>query len=301
MITYKDNNLFQIKIDYESGREQPSLIFKTMYDVIESFQYVDKCVINIFPTKIESNYLLKNIEVGSIKTIISTVLKSIDDDALKNLEWKKIIGSFLVKAKHKILEKIDNKEEFTDINQVKELSNDILILAENTGILTFPTYTSIPQKLLLNSILRLNSSIKYLNPEEQVYLISDEGEVKINKSFIISEEIIEDLLTKETQTFTIELILRIKKPDYIGTSMWDVQCNNKIIPVKIIDYEWLNKFQNRKIDVLPGDSIRAIVETTYFYGYDYSLVNEHYVVTNIIEVIKEYERKEYKQIDITNL
>ncbi len=39
---------------------------------------------------------------------------------------------------------------------------------------------------------------------------------------------------------------RIKKPEYLGNSMWDVSYNSKIIQVKMMDLEWLYEFQNRK-------------------------------------------------------
>ena len=105
----------------------------------------------------------------------------------------------------------------------------------------------------------------------------------INAKFKLVPESIEDLLTQEILTSTSEMILKVKKPDYLGESMWEFRHGTRPFEAKILDSEWLKEFQNRKYDVRPGDSLRTIVKTEVQYGYD----NEVVAVHNLIEKVKE--------------
>lgn len=92
-----------IKLDYNSTRNNPAKIFNSMAKVIESFYILDECLISVFQGSIVVKYEIQSVEMGSIKTTIKTILELIDDDALKELNVKGIIGSFLVKSKHYLL------------------------------------------------------------------------------------------------------------------------------------------------------------------------------------------------------
>jgi hypothetical protein len=84
----------------------------------------------------------------------------------------------------------------------------------------------------------------------------------------------------------------IKKPDYLGQSMWDFQYGGHTIQGKIQDVNWLIRFQNREINILPGDSIKAIVQIEVLFGDNSQIVAEHYTILNILEVLN---RPQYKQ------
>lgn len=81
------------------------------------------------------------------------------------------------------------------------------------------------------------------------------------------------------------MILKVKKPDYLGESMWDMRHGTITVQVRILDKEWLEKFQTRQVAVQPGDSIRAKIQISNNYGYDGELLSTHYEATSIIEVI----------------
>ena len=68
--------------------------------------------------------------------------------------------------------------------------------------------------------------------------------------------------------------------------MWDFRHGSAIISVTISDKEWLNKFQSRKVDVRPGDSIRGIVEITHRYDFDGELLSTHCSMTRVLEVVR---------------
>lgn len=118
--------------------------------------------------------------------------------------------------------------------------------------------------------------------------------MSINKDFNISSEAIQELLTHKVVKSDAELILRVKKPDYLGQSMWDLHYNGKTIQVKILDWGWLHKFHSRQIDLRPGDSLKAKVEVELWLDHDNGLVAEHYTVIEVIDVIPSYPSGQQK-------
>lgn len=283
-----DFQIFEVKLNFTPNSENPSRVFRTMSEIIDSFFEIDKGLLEYFTVEIESKFLLEDIQSGSLRAIVKTIVSSVDDEALKELDWKKFVGSFLVKAKHKILKKLEDKKEINTIDEVNEIEGEILELAQKTDVQKLPTYSPGSIQKLLGNISSLSNATKSLLPEDEIYYISSEGQVSINKEFNISSEAIQALLTHKVIKSEAELVLRIKKPDYLGQSMWDLHYNGKTIQVKILDWGWLHKFHSRQIDLRPGDSLKAKVEVELWLGYDNSLVAEHYTVVEVIDVIPSY-------------
>jgi hypothetical protein len=54
-----------------------------------------------------------------------------------------------------------------------------------------------------------------------MYIVPDEPEAEFNLTFNLALESIEDLIAKETLSSESEMLLKVKKPDYLGESIWD--------------------------------------------------------------------------------
>lgn len=289
---YQD--IFEVKFKFVPNSENPSRIFKSISEIIEAFYELDKGLLEYFTVKIEPKFMLDDIQTGSVRALIRTVVSSVDDEALKELDWKKLVGSFLVKAKYKILKNLEDKKEITTIDEVNEIEGEILGLAQETDVQKLPTYSAGSTRKLLGNIARLSDATKSLLPEDKIYYISSAGQVPINKDFNISSEAIQELLTHKIVKNEAELVLRVKKPDYLGQSMWDLHYEGKTIQVKIVDWSWLHKFHSRQIDLRPGDSLKAKVEVELWLGIDNSIVAEHYTISEVIEVIPSFPSGQQK-------
>lgn len=279
-------NEFIIKIDYEKGSEHPERVFSAMSNMIEAFHELDKCLALSFAVEVKPVLILQDIESGSIRTKIASILKEIDDDALKDIDWKKQIGKYLVKGKHKAIEFLEGKESITSIEPVKELEEQLLALAKESDIQVIPFYIAVPTQKLLETVAGLSRATNPLLDTDRVTLISEEGEVSINKKFYISSQVIEELLTKNIVSEQSETTLLVKKPDYLGYSMWDVQYGGKTVQAKILDIDWLRKFHNQEIDLRPGDSLKVLLHIEISYGDRNIIVGEHYSVLKVVDVIK---------------
>jgi len=276
---------FCIAIDFEKGSEAPSRVFRALSDIIDSFHALDKDLIQSIDSKIEPIVLLEDIESGSIKTWLRYIFNELDDEALKKLDWKSIIGRYLVKAKYLIIKFLEDKTEITDRLQIEELNKDLLSLAQETNIKHIPAYTPLTTQALLQHLERMTKAVSYLTDKDKVKYITRDDEASFNLQFKIVPELIEDLLTKERLEACMQMILKVKKPDYLGESKWEFKHENKTIPMKILDIDWLKAFQNREIDIRPGDSIRAEVQIITKYGFDLNVVSITYNISKVLEVI----------------
>ncbi len=276
---------FSIKIDFNKSSKKPSHIFSIMTDILDSFNTLDSAIINSIDSKIEPIIMLEDIEKGSILSRFKYLLEEIPDQAISDFEWKKVVGHFLLKAKYYVLDFINKRESITNIEEIKLLEEGIIELSENSQIKTINIPGNIDRTKLLLGISKISSAISRVEDKEQISYQTDEDEVVFNLSFNFNEEQIEDLLTAETITSISEMILKIKKPDYLGDSKWEFRHRKDAIKANITDNEWIAKFRNREITLKPGDSIRAKVEIEVKYDYDREVSVINYTITNILEVI----------------
>lgn len=286
---------FVLKIDYEKDSPRPSRVFSAMSAMIEGFQSLDNNLVRAFPIRVRPQLLLEDIQVGSLMTKIKNVLEGIDDAAIKNLEWKKVVGGFLLQGKHAVVRWIEKREQIESRQALEGLSREILRLAEGTKVLHLPVYTPPALPLLIKDIALISEAAFQLGPKD-IATYEAVGEAsEFNKHFHVDAEFAEELLTDETITNRSEILLRVKKPDYLGDSMWEFVHAGHVIRAKIEDHDWVVAFQFQKVEVLPGDSLRVILETTTHHGADGGEIITYY---RVIKVIGVKRASSGKQLDL---
>src|SRR3990172_10072004 len=103
--------------------------------------------------------------------------------------------------------------------------------------------------------------------------------------FNIVPETIEGMLTRETITHEEVRIMKVKKPDYLGESQWEFRFAGAAISAKIAHQEWLRQFQNREINVRPGDGLRVKLEIIVSYDHNNDVIEMHHRIIEVLDVI----------------
>lgn len=282
----EDDSIFEIYIDFKPSEGDASRVFRTMADLVDSLTELDADLASMVSISFKPELVLEEIEGGSIKAWFRAVIGDLPDEALKEASFKKILGHFLLKAKYKILKWTEEKDVIENIEEIKELEGELLVLAEETDVKFLPAYAPIKTERLLSHINSINNSLEPLIEEDKVSFISSEGTTGINSNLRISNEIIVELLTSETIETNGVRILKIKKPDFLGQSKWIFRYQEHQIEAKISDSKWLNKYQSREEDLQPGDSIKVNLNEFISYGHDGEVVHTMYEVSEVIDVIK---------------
>jgi hypothetical protein len=279
-------NEFEVVIEFAPGTGDPARVFKAMSGLIDALQSLDSHLASSYDLSLDASLVLDEIEAGSLKAKFRDLISGIPDEALKDGEWKKVIGHFLLRAKYAILKWLEGRDRIAHRDDVRALEEELQRAAEETDLKRIPAYAAPPIEVLLTDILAIRESLVILDAEDNATYRYDQQAIRFNRELDISNEIVREVLTKEVVKSSGRRILKVKKPDYLGQSMWGFQYDGRAVDAKIIDADWLVSFQKRQIDVRPGDSLRVILYEEISYGYDGEVVHRHYEVEKVEDVIR---------------
>lgn len=274
---------FGFEIDFQRGVGPASRVFTATYDFIKACEALDNELVKSIDSSIETVLVLEDIQIGSIKTWLRNSLTALDDDALKTLDWKPLVGKYLVRAKYAVIQWIDDDSA---PRSLPELRREIQKIAAETDVRHLPDYTAPSPRALVQAIRDFQAVKDRLVPGDRATMLTPEGNIEFNLSVSLPIEDIEALAVAHTITHPpVEMILPVKKPDYLGDSKWELRHGRRNISAKIEQQDWLRRFQNRQIDVRPGDAIRCIVQIEHQYGFDNELLTERYTILEVLEVL----------------
>lgn len=275
----------EIRVAFERGVGDPTRIFRTMTGLIESAQALDSHLALSIGASVRTSLVLQDVEASSLKAKLRTVVEALPDEALKAGEVKKVIGHFLVAAKHKILDWCGERTEINNIDEVKQLQFDVHALAEASDVKLLPAYAPLEISTLLADITAVHQALSYLAANDEATLSSTAGQSTYNPSFEVSQAIVQELVTRERIASKGERIVKVKKPDYLGTSKWEFKYAGRAIEAKILAKDWLQRFQTNQVPLNPGDSLRVVLNEEVSYGYDSEIVQVDYEVVEVLDVL----------------
>lgn len=273
---------FGFEIDFVRGGPA-SRVFTATRDFIRVCEALDDELVRSIDNSIETVLALEDIESGSIKTWFRNMLLSTDDEALKSGDWKRLVGAYLVRAKYAIIAEMDETGGKPDL---PKLRREIQSIAADTDVRHLPDYAPPSPAALVQAIKGFDQVKQDLMPGDKAALLTQDGRIPFDLTVRIDIESIEALAIARTiEVPPAEMILPVKKPDYLGSSQWELRHGRRNIHARIEDEEWLQRFQKRGEDVRPGDALRCIVRVEYNYGFDNELLNEKYTVLEVLEVL----------------
>ncbi|MBU6338494.1 MAG: hypothetical protein KGQ36_00755 [Rickettsiales bacterium] len=285
-ITPKDAD-FAIYIDFKKNITNPQRVFQASASLISAFEKMDKVLCNTVDSRISPLMMLEEIEIGSLKIWLKSKLESIDDNVLKELNWKQIVGTYLVKAKYLMIDFLNKDEKQNDKDSLLVLSKKIQQIAEETNVRHLPDYKMPDIRDLVDVMQDVSTAKNHLDKQDKLQYLQGSGEsLEFNLLIDWTPEKFEEFLTKEKIEFPeAPMNLVIKKPDYLGVSMWELRHGKTKILAKIEDEKWLSRFQQREIDVRPGDALRCRVKQELYYGFDNELIAQKYIITTVEAVL----------------
>jgi hypothetical protein len=276
---------FAIEIDFVRDTPDPARVFRSMTQLIDTFQKFDRELVRTIDVNIQPVLLLENVETGSIRSWLRAALESVDDTALKEGEWKKVVGRYLVKAKYLTINFLSKRTEIKGKEELAVLQGEILAAAEETGVKRIPAYSSPSSALLVKTISDVSSSLAALQQGDHAKFQTRDGDsVEFNLSIRVVPETLNQLLIERSLANEQEMILKIKKPDFLGDSRWEF-VHESIFEAKVLDHDWLRRFRSNEFTLQPGSAIRALVRVEVGYGYEREIVSQKREVVTVYEVI----------------
>lgn len=277
---------FAITVDFVRGKGDPSRPFRTMVDLVEAFARFDRDLLKSIDVTIEPVLLLENVESGSIKSWFISLLRSSDDSALKSGDWKRVVGEYAVKGKYALIKMLEGAQSITDPNLLDAIQAELLLEAKRTDIRGLSGYVPMSRTRLAAHIVDLTASLGYLDEQDSATFESRaERPIPFNRMLRINESEMTQLLAVRTLTNVSELILKVKKPNYLGSSMWEFHYDGHSIEARIQDANWLEKFHNGGAGLLPRGALRASVRVEVSYDDQSESLPPKYTILEVLEVI----------------
>lgn len=280
------SNAFCLEVNFERGSRDPGRVFRSMYELLQVFEEVDADLARVIDARIQPVLVLEDIQAGSIRTWVRDRIVEIDDDDIRDLDWRRIVGKYLVAAKARLLRFVVGRRTLEDRAVMLPLEQDLLRLARSTSVHPLDAYTPVAPRRLIAAYQRVSTALVMLDPGDRVSYITTEEQIELNREFNISDEAAEELLVRDRIENTSEMILKVKKPDFLGSSMWELRHHDHPIAARILDAAWLREFQNRTVNVRPGDSLRARVRTIVLYDDNHEVISEKYEVLEVVGVLE---------------
>lgn len=273
---------FELYVQFERQSQTPQRVFKAIADLVTAFTKFDELLAQSILPELHAELILDDVEAGSIRSKLAILLRGIPDEAIKDFDWKKLVGHFLLKAKYNLLKLLEGKASFTDAREIENLRISLESMAptETLNPLMVPgQISSIKLVGLIEDIVR---AAALLRPNDYADYRSSFGNARINPNFDTSN--LRALLATNTETSENEYLVKIKRPDFMGEAMWELVLKGHTIPAKMADAPWLEEFHQGLVDVRPNDylSIRLRTDTT-FQG-SFGNPQLHYTVLKVLGV-----------------
>jgi hypothetical protein len=278
---------FGLEIEFRPDSPDPSRIFRCMLSLISAFEFLDRQLVRSIDVKIEPVLLLEDIATGSIRTWLRSALQATDDSALKEGDWKKVVGNYLYRAKYFLINKLDGTTEISDRKQITDIEQGLFEMAERTEVLRIPSYAPMSTPALLETIRLISNGLAPLDKaRDRARLLTADGVANFNLQLNFVPEKVAELLIKDSIVNRSTLILKLRKPDFLGESRWEFRWEDHYMEAGIADKEWLRQFQERAFDIRPGDALKVEIESTVNYGYDGEVISKSYTILEVLDVVR---------------
>lgn len=279
---------FSIYIDYDTEAQGASRVFRAMASMIEAVQNLDRDLAATVRSDLQVVSQLKDVEASSLKALVESLTRYVDGEPQTEQGLTRA-SEFIERAREQIIDYVGGHSTVETRDDVKELRRAISIIAEDTGVDQVLTYATPPPRVLLERMQELGQATQELAPTDRLEYASARKLVPVNERFTIGAGRIEELITERTEEGVVNIVLVVKKPDYLGTSMWQFKFDSKLVEAKISDADWLSRFHAREIELQPGDGIHAEVGAIIRKDQEGRIVSEKYTVQRVLGVVRASE------------
>ena len=276
---------FDLYIDFEKGLGSASRVFHASAGLIDAFTRFDAALSGMVSTEIHSTITLEDVQGGSIRSSLRSIIIDIPDEALRDGEWKKVLGHFLIKGKYILCKWLEENPKIESIDQVKKVHELLLIAAEETQVLSLPFYRPMAFDDLLDVTKEIDTATRHLLPGDKAKFQSPIGDATFQIAPHLSDEAAESILIERIDRIEIVDQFKVKKPDFLGRSQWSIRIDGHSQHADFDDISWLTKFQAGDEVLVPGDSLHAKLMVDVFYDYNGREVNKEYRIVEVIRIV----------------
>lgn len=276
---------FELYFDFEKQSHSPQRVFKIIADLLVALGKFDSLLAQTADPEFRAELVLEDIVTGSIRAKLAVFLRGIPEESVKNLDWKKFIGHFLNTGLQRFIKFLENKPGLNSADELKNLQ--IALEADAAAASTNPLLApgQIPLDKLVAFIEEMTRAVASLRNKEYIEYRSAAGNARFNPHFNTAN--LQALLVTETQNSENEYLVKAKRPDFMGESMWELVLKGHTITAKMADTDWLEDFHEGRVDFRPNDYLRIKLQTETTFRGNFGNPFAHYTVLKVLGVVRQ--------------
>jgi len=284
----KFERTYHIKLKYTPGVSDPSKIFITYSNTINSFKKMDMILGKTLNYSTKCKQTLEDIQLSSISSKIKELFEYPDDilSDTTNEVTVKDIEEYVSYGTSVILNTLSNGEKIDSSKKLDKISDTINAKAQNSSIGHLLSYSPPINNDIIDIIKNLSESVQSLTENETLEYQKDDVIIEVPRKIEVDVQKIETEMTKKFLTSQRELILKIKDLHFLGSAKWGFKHGNKNIEAKMDDHVWNEEFYDKKTIILhPGDSLHVSMEIYEEYDKYGRLAKDEYTIIKVIDII----------------
>ena len=288
---------FVIQVDFDRNAAHPERVFRAIDGIITALEGLDRTLVDsIFP-EIETVLVLADVQAGSIRVRLRNVLRTVNEDALAKTDWKLVLGHYLRAGRNAFIDWVDEGERLGVKQGFGDLRTRFFELARSTEVKKMGDYGPPSARGVVDSAVGLSKAVKQLAPRDRATYRSGGSVVDLRPGIDWTPDLIADLTIRETIHLPpAQMILIVKRPDYLSNTQWIFRHGRKTIPARIDDEGWVKRFFAREIVIRPGDALRCLVASSVAYGVDNEPATETHRIIEVLGIVEDEARRKTEDL-----
>jgi len=277
----------ELLIDYkEEG--SAARAFEIAAALIRALEDVDSVLAKSIDSSIQTALIVEDLQKSSIRIFLRNLLKAADDDALKTLDWKPLVGQYLVKGKYAALRWLDQDASTENPPRITDLTEEIAHLARQSDVRHLPDYPAPNSARLVQSLEAIQAVKRRFHPGEglTITLGKMDYKVQIDKDWSPTD-LVKDASGPKELVNEQELYLLLHKIDMLGGTQWTFKLGKTSIRAPIEDADWKAEYAARKVSLLPGDALHVILRIEQHYSERGELIETKHSIKRVLAVIPQ--------------
>ncbi len=265
-------------ITYQPGKSEALGVLAGAMRLIESLDALDNCLLSSIDSSLQPVSILNDVQHSSLKVLLTRALRHVPDEHLASLDWKKWIGSLLVKGKHRLLQNVE-----ADAPELRRVLNSLEheYRAAPGGLIGYTPPTVANVREALDGVTLARATL----PGQRVMVQTELGDIELLEATATMPGAIQEGPQQTLVNSGIEYF-KIKSPDMLGAAQWTVLRGNRATRVTMLHQTWLDQYHARQHHILPGDSLKCRYEETVVYDAQGNELERSVAIVEVLEVIK---------------
>ena len=276
---------YTVKMQFAPGAKDPSRLFLSMGKMIDAFRRMDLMLAKTAGHELTFVQTLESFQSGSFISKIKESFEYVSQESLSDAPPPETVN-YIRESRRKLLTTLRDNPKIEDIEPITKVAKEIEDIAREKRVQESLIYRPIQPIEIADSLAGVVEPTRSLqDPERVTFQEVGQQDIAVPPESSVATHKIEEALIHRKISITRDIILKIKRPDYLGEAMWDFKHGKNTIQAKVLDAEWLEKFHNKEVLPGPGDSLEVSAVITEEYDKHGNLIRDRYEIAKVNSII----------------